>query len=121
MKKLILVPVIGLLVLGFVLVKVWATKGDQKAADTSAEDSQSRTADKTADKADNKDGDCGCDKAPPDTYAIINGTKIAGKDVDEQIKDRLQELQNQAVEARKNQLNFEINSRLLEGENLFRN
>lgn len=110
MKKLLLIPIVGVLVLGFVIVKVWATKGDQqKAEDTSAADSQSKQPDK-------KEADCGCDKAPPDVFAIVNGTKIAGKDVDEPIKDRLQELQNQAVEARKNQLNFEINARLLEGE-----
>lgn len=113
MKKLIPIPIIAVLVLGFVFVKVWATKGDQqKAADAAEADSQS----KTADKQDKKDADCGCDKAPPDVFATVNGIKIASKDVDEPIKDRIQELQNQVVEARKAQLDFEINSRLLEGE-----
>lgn len=112
MKKLLPLPIIAVLVLGFVLVRACATKGDQKPGDASSADSQV----KTADKQEKKEADCGCDKAPPDVYATVNGTKIAGKDVDEPIKDRIQELQNQAVEARKNQLNFEINSRLLEGE-----
>ena len=62
MKKLIPIPIIAVLVLGFVFVKVWATKGDQqKAADAAEADSQS----KTADKQDKKDADCGCDKARP--------------------------------------------------------
>lgn len=113
MKKLLPIPIIAVLVLGFVFVKVWATKGDQqKAADAAAADSQS----KPPDKQDKKDADCGCDKAPPDVFATVNGIKIASKDVDDPIKDRIQELQNQVIEARKAQLDFEINSRLLEGE-----
>ena len=112
MKKLLPLPIIAVLVLGFVLVKVWATKGDQqKAADAAAADSQSKPAEK-----DKKDADCGCDKAPPDVFATVNGIKIASKDVDEPIKARVQELQNQVIEARKAQLDFEINSRLLEAE-----
>jgi protein-disulfide isomerase len=111
MKKLIPIIIIAVLVLAFVFVKVWATKGDQqKAADAAEADSQSKGSEKP------KDADCGCDKAPPDVFATVNGIKIASKDVDEPIKDRLQELQNQVIEARKAQLDFEINSRLLEGE-----
>jgi len=67
--------------------------------------------------ADNKEADCGCDvDAPPDVLAIVNGMKVAIKDVDEPIKDRVQELQNQVIEARKRQLELEINARLLERE-----
>jgi protein-disulfide isomerase len=112
MKKLILLPVIVVLVLGFVLTKACATKGDQQKADAEAADSQS----KPPDTQDKKDADCGCDKAPPDVFATVNGTKIASKDVDEPIKDRIKELQTQVIEARKQQLDFEINSRLLEAE-----
>lgn len=112
MKKLIPLPIIAVLVLGFVLAKACATNGDQQKADAAAADSQS----KTPDKQDKKDADCGCDKAPPDVFATVNGIKIASKDVDEPIKERILELQNQVVEARKAQLGFEINSRLLEAE-----
>jgi protein-disulfide isomerase len=111
MKKLILLPIIAVLVLGFVLTKACATKGDQQKADAAA-DSQS----KPPETQDKKDADCGCDKAPPDVFATVNGTKIASKDVDEPIKDRIKELQDRVVEARKHQLDFEINSRLLEAE-----
>jgi protein-disulfide isomerase len=64
-----------------------------------------------------KADDCGCDsKAPPDVVAIVNGVNVAIKDVDEPLKDRIQELQNQVIEARKRQLDLEINSRLLKAE-----
>ncbi len=67
--------------------------------------------------ADKKEADCGCEaKAPPDVLGMVNGVNIAMKDVDEPIKDRVQQLQNQVVEARKHQLDIEINARLLEAE-----
>lgn len=109
MKKLLPLPIIAVLVLGFVLAKACATKGDQQRAADESADSQSKPPEK-------KEADCGCDKAPPDVFATVNGVKIASKDVDEPIKDRILELQNQVVAARKQQLDFEINSRLLEAE-----
>jgi protein-disulfide isomerase len=67
--------------------------------------------------AEKKDADCGCEsQTPPDVLAIVNGVKIVIKDVDEPIKERVTALQDQVVEARKRQLDLEINSRLLEGE-----
>ena len=67
--------------------------------------------------ADRKQEDCGCEaKAPADVFAIVNGVKIAAKDVDESIKDRIKELEGQVIEARKHQLDLEINSRLLDAE-----
>jgi len=67
--------------------------------------------------ADKKEADCGCEvKAPPDVLAIVNGVNVAIKDVDEPIKDSVQELQNQVIEARKRQLDVQINARLLEAE-----
>ena len=67
--------------------------------------------------ADKKEADCGCEvKAPPDVLAIVNGAKVMIKDVDEPIKDRVQELQNQVIEARKHQLEVEISAELLRAE-----
>jgi len=64
-----------------------------------------------------KDADCGCEvKVPQDVLAVVNGVKITVKDVDEPLKDRVQELQNQVIEARKGQLEAEINTRLLDAE-----
>ena len=67
--------------------------------------------------ADKKDADCGCEvKVPSNVLAVVNGVKIEIKDVDELIKDRIQPLQNQVIEARKRQLDVEINARLLGAE-----
>src|SRR5262249_7023032 len=67
--------------------------------------------------ADKKEADCGCEtKAPPDVLATVNGVNVMIKDVDEPIKDRVQELQNQVIEARKHQVEVEINARLLDAE-----
>src|ERR1700694_1466791 len=68
-------------------------------------------------KPEKKEADCGCEaKAPPDVFATVNGVNIAEKDVDESINDRIKELQSQVIEARKRQLDLEINSRLLEAD-----
>jgi len=67
--------------------------------------------------ADKKDADCGCEaNIPPDVLAVVNGTNIPTKDIDDPLKDQIQELQNQVIEARKRQLDIEINARLLGAE-----
>lgn len=64
-----------------------------------------------------KEADCGCEvKVPQDILAVVNGVKVTVKDVDEPLKDRVLALQNQVIEARKGQLEAEINTRLLEAE-----
>src|SRR6185295_10475580 len=64
-----------------------------------------------------KEEDCGCEaKIPSDTAAIVNGVKIMMKDIDEPVNDKIKDLQNQVVEARKHQVNQMINSKLLEAE-----
>src|SRR5262245_33999885 len=68
-------------------------------------------------QADKKDADCGCEaKIPPDVLAIVNGTNIPTKDIDDPLKDQIQQLQNQVIEARKRQMDIEINARLLGAE-----
>jgi protein-disulfide isomerase len=81
-----------------------------RAAEQSAETQPSKPVEK-------KPEDCGCEaKTPPDVLATVGGVKILVKDVDESINDRIKELQGQVIEARKRQLELEINSRLLEAE-----
>ena len=64
-----------------------------------------------------KDADCGCEvKVAQDVLAVVNGVKITVKDIDAPLKERVQALQNQVIEARKAQLEAEINTRLLEAE-----
>ncbi|HVF89370.1 MAG TPA: thioredoxin domain-containing protein [Blastocatellia bacterium] len=61
--------------------------------------------------------DCGCEsKAPPDVVATINGVRLTIKDIDDSLKPKIDELQQQVIEARKKELDLQINSRLLEAE-----
>lgn len=61
--------------------------------------------------------DCACEaQALPDVLAIVNGIKITSKDIDAQVKERVSALQQQVVEARKRELDLQINSKLLEAE-----
>lgn len=61
--------------------------------------------------------DCGCEAKPlPEVIAIVNGVQIKAKEIDEPISARIQELQKQVIEARKRELDLQINSKLLEAE-----
>ena len=68
-------------------------------------------------QGDKKEEDCGCEaKVPADAVAIVNGVKLTIKDIDEPIKAQVQEIQSKVVQARKAELDIEINSKLLEAE-----
>ncbi|HYP25663.1 MAG TPA: thioredoxin domain-containing protein [Blastocatellia bacterium] len=61
--------------------------------------------------------DCGCEsKAPPDVVATINGVRVTIKDIDEPLRPKIEELQKQVIEARKREVDLQINSKLLEAE-----
>lgn len=61
--------------------------------------------------------DCGCEGVPPpDVVAIVNGVKLTSKDVDKAIKAPLEAIHRQVVEARRLELDLQINSRLLDAE-----
>lgn len=74
------------------------------------------TAPQQAATADGKKEDCGCESKAPEEVADVNGVKIFITELDEPIKDKSQELQNQVIEARKRELDLQINSLLLEKE-----
>src|SRR5689334_18460527 len=64
-----------------------------------------------------KDEDCGCEvKFPEGRAAIVNGVKVTIQEIDEPIKDKIQELQEGIVESRKNEVDLLINARLLDIE-----
>ena len=64
-----------------------------------------------------KDEDCGCEaQALPDVLGMVNGVKITSSDIGAEVKQRIRELQQQVVEARKRELDLQINSKLLEAE-----
>jgi len=61
--------------------------------------------------------DCGCEQGPlPEVLAVVNGVKITPKDLSPQARERVAELQRQVVEARRQELDLQINSLLLEAE-----
>ncbi|MBI3651228.1 MAG: thioredoxin domain-containing protein [Acidobacteria bacterium] len=65
--------------------------------------------------ATNKKEDCGCEaKTPaPDVFATVNGIKISAKEIEDPLKEKVKEIQNSVVEARKRELDVQINTRLL--------
>jgi protein-disulfide isomerase len=64
-----------------------------------------------------KADDCGCEvETQPDVLAVVNGVKIASKEINEPINERIQRLQQSVVDARKHELDLQINSMLLDAE-----
>jgi protein-disulfide isomerase len=64
-----------------------------------------------------KDEDCGCEvKLPEGRAAIVNGVKVTIQEIDEPIKNKVQELQEQIIESRKQEVDTLINARLLDIE-----
>jgi len=62
-------------------------------------------------------GECGCEgEALPEVIAVVNGVKIVKQDVDAQTKKQIDELHRSVIEARRQELDLQINSRLLEAE-----
>ena len=117
MKRMFLLLAMGALVTSVTASPrkpVSGVTNDAKAERPSSLQSSTAPQSKPVDK---KDADCGCEvKVPSNVLAVVDGVKIEIKDVDELIKDRVQPLQNQVIEARKRQLDVEINARLLKSE-----
>jgi protein-disulfide isomerase len=64
-----------------------------------------------------KDDECGCEvKLPEGRAAIVNGVKVTLDEIDEPIKNKISEMQDQIVEMRKSQVDTLINARLLDAE-----
>jgi hypothetical protein len=61
--------------------------------------------------------ECGCEDKPlPEVLSIVNGVKITAKDFDAETNARIEGLKRQVIEARKLELDLQINSMLLEAE-----
>src|SRR5215467_10924185 len=104
--------------LSIVMILIGAISGSGQPAhrqqQSGSTGAQTPTVAKPVPKADD---DCGCEvKTPSDVMAVVNGVKITPKEVDEAIKKQIDDLQNQVVQARKHELDLEINTRLLEAE-----
>jgi protein-disulfide isomerase len=58
--------------------------------------------------------DCWCEsQILPDALAIVNGIRITREDIERATKDQVNQLQRQVVEARKRELDLQVNSKLL--------
>jgi len=70
-----------------------------------------------------KKENCGCDPKPPipEVVATVNGVKVLSKEIEDAIKPKIEELQSSVIEARKRELDIQINSRLLDIEAKKRN
>ena len=70
-----------------------------------------------------KKENCGCEpKTPlPEVIATVNGVKISSKEIDDAIKPKIEELQNSVIEARKRELDIQINTKLFDIEAKKRN
>jgi hypothetical protein len=57
---------------------------------------------------------CGCEAGPlPAVWATVNGTKIMAAEIAPKVEPQVHRLQQQVIEARKEQLDIQIDSRLL--------
>ena len=66
--------------------------------------------------------DCGCESGPvPDVLGTVNGVKITRADLSQNVQQQIVQLQQQVVNARKRELDLQINSILLEAEAKKRN
>jgi len=64
-----------------------------------------------------KKEDCGCEvDLPEDAFATVNGAKIGKTEIEGEIKDEVEQYQSQVPQARQKELQFEIDSRILELE-----
>jgi hypothetical protein len=58
--------------------------------------------------------DCACEsQALPSTLAIVNGVTITARDIEKATAESVRNLQRQVIEARKRELDLQINSKLL--------
>ncbi|MEK6282508.1 MAG: thioredoxin domain-containing protein [Acidobacteriota bacterium] len=58
--------------------------------------------------------DCGCEsQVLPEAFAIVNGVRISRKDIEDQLRGPRVQLQRQVIEARKRELDLQVNSKLV--------
>lgn len=61
--------------------------------------------------------ECGCEAAPlPEALATVNGLRITKNDLSAEVRARVTQVQQQVIEARKRELDLQINSTLLNAE-----
>ena len=87
-----------------------AAKPSAPAAGTQPQSASTQNAAAQADE-------CGCEAGPlPEVLATVNGVKITRDDISSQTQQRIEQLKQEVVEARKRELDLQINSLLLDAE-----
>jgi protein-disulfide isomerase len=90
-----------------------ATPAPRSAPSTPAQSAGPTPATSAATAAD----ECGCEpEPPPEVLAVVNGVKVGTKEVDEAAGDKIREIRQTVIAARKHELDLQINSILLEAE-----
>jgi protein-disulfide isomerase len=63
------------------------------------------------------DEDCACEaQVLPEVIAEVGGVKITNREIEEPVKDRINQLKQQVITARQHELYLQINTRLLDAE-----
>src|SRR6185503_5648585 len=100
-----------------ILASASIAQSQTKPAQTVQPEGKSASAKRPTLAVNDQKADCGCEgEVQPDVLAIVSGVRVTTKDIDDAIKARAAELQQQVIEARKRELDLQINSRLLEAE-----
>src|SRR5262245_50624740 len=86
--------------------------GQEKTAAAQSPGQAAAAASQPSAPGNKKEADCGCDiKIPSDTLAVVNGIKVSTKEIDDSINEQVKGMQNQVVEARKRELDLQINTK----------
>lgn len=114
MKSRTLVLFIALMLSAYLEARSGTIRGGQEQAAGAKQASGPPSAKATGAKQE----DCGCEDGytPADVAGVVNEVKITMKDLDETLKDQIGALRSQVIDARRRELNLQINSRLLETE-----
>jgi hypothetical protein len=89
----------------------------QQPATTTATGQTPSTVNRSAPPVAQPEENCGCEsQVLPEVLATVNGVRITNKEIDPATKERVAGLQRQVIEARKRELDLQINSKLLQAE-----
>ncbi|MCA1592997.1 MAG: hypothetical protein LC754_10180 [Acidobacteria bacterium] len=115
MKKVILFVVIIAACASAALAQTSSPAATQSKAATPAvaDKSPQQTAAATAEVAE----DCGCEvRDATDVLAVVNGVKVSNNEIEEQTRESVGGIKRQVIEARKHEVDLQINTRLLNAE-----
>lgn len=105
------------LILALILIVSMTTAIAQTSSAPNRNEQTSTASAKAAVSGSETEENCGCeDTKLPEVLAVVSGVRITAGEIEAQVKKRVVELQRQVIEARKRELDLQINSKLLETE-----